>query len=92
MKRYIDSLKAQIELLRSKELSQSEKHEVVTFWTECLILEETKGREYHLYKRLSGAITRLNGLLARKGLSTVEFPPPIESNVRADAIREILGE
>mgnify|MGYP000846218617 CR=1 FL=1 len=92
MKKYVDNLKAQIEILKTKNLSQSEKHEVVTLWTESLMLDETKGREYHFYKRLSGAITKLNSLLARKGLPTAEFPPPYDPKSRAEAVSEILGE
>lgn len=92
MKKYIDSLKSQVEILKTKDLTQSEKHELVTLWTELLILDEVKGREYHLYKRLSGAITKLNSLLARKGLPITEFPPPYDPKSRADAVREIVGE
>ena len=92
MKKYLENIKAQIEILKSKELLQSEKHEVVTLWTECLILDEEDGREYHFYKRLSGAVTKLNSLLARKGLPVTEFPPPYDPKSRAEAVRVIVGE
>jgi hypothetical protein len=92
MDEYLDQLNLKIEELRSKDLSQTERHEVVTLWTESLILSESKGREYHFYKRLMGALTRLNSLLAKKGLTTVQFPPPVSSTARNQAILEVIGD
>lgn len=92
MDKYLEQLNLKIEELKSKDLSQTERHEVVTLWTESLILSETRGREYHFYKRLMGAFTRLNSLLAKKGLTTVEFPSPVSATARNHAILEVIGD